>query len=98
MAKQDHPKVLTANDLVEGTSVFLSSEGWKASIDKAMVAVTTEQAEELEALGTRFVKDNSVVGPYLVEVGLETGAPVPLSRREQIRADGAPTIPVGLAA
>lgn len=98
MAKQAHPRVLTANDLIEGTSVFLSAEGWKADIAKAMVAVNADQADELAALGARFVDKNHVVGAYLVEVGLETGTPVPLSRREQIRADGVPTIPFGLAA
>jgi hypothetical protein len=33
-----------------------------------------------------------------VEVALESGQPVPVLRREQIRADGIPTIPVGLDA
>lgn len=98
MAKVTHPNVLTANDLVEGHSVFLTPEGWAPSISNAMVAVTPEQAEELEALGHRFVVENQIVGPYLVDVSLEGDAPVPLSRREQIRASGEPTIPVGIAA
>lgn len=98
MPKPFQNVVLTANDLVHGHSVFLSPEGWSADIARAMVSVTPEQAEELTALGNRFVVDNQIVGPYLVEVSLETGAPVPLSRREQIRASGQPTIPVGIAA
>lgn len=98
MAKVQYPTVLTANDLVEGHSVFLTPEGWGTSISKAMVAVAPEQAEELEALGRRFVVENRIVGPYLVDVSLESGEPVPVSRREQIRASGAPTIPVGIAA
>ena len=98
MAKTFHPTVLTANDLVEGHSVFLSAEGWARDIARAMVAVTPEQAEELEALGARHLTDNQVVGPYLVDVVLDSGVPVPLGRREQIRADGVPTIPVGTAA
>lgn len=98
MAKTTHPTVLTANDLVEGHSVFLSPEGWSTNIAKAMVAVSSEQGEELEALGNRFVIENQIVGPYLVDISLETGSPVPLSRRERIRAAGAPTIPVGIAA
>lgn len=95
MAKQFYPTVLTANNLIEGHSVFLSSEGWHRDIVRAMVAVTPEQAEELEALGHRHVSANSVVGPYLVQVALGDGAPVPLLRREQIRASGVPTISVG---
>ena len=98
MPKPFQTVVLTANDLVGGQSVFLTPEGWSGSISGAMTAVTPEQAEELSALGTRFVVENRIVGPYLVEVSIETGAPVPLSRREQIRASGSPTIPVGLAA
>ena len=98
MAKVQHPTVLTANDLVEGHSVYLTPEGWAPCIDRAMTAVTPEQAEELEALGARFVDENRVVGPYLVEVRFEQSLPVPLSRRERIRATGAPSIPVGLAA
>ena len=98
MAKTFNPAVLTANNLVEGHSVFLTAEGWGRGIDAALVAVTPEQAEELAALGDRFVDENEIVGPYLVEVSLDDGAPVPLLRREQIRASGAPSIPVGLAA
>ena len=97
MAKQFHPNVLTANNLIEGHSVFLSREGWHADIAHAMVAVTPEQAAELEALGHRHVTLNEVVGPYLVDVAIGDGAPVPLLRREQIRATGIPTIPVGPA-
>lgn len=97
MAKQFHPTVLTANNLIEGHSVFLTSEGWHRDIAKAMVAVTPEQSEELEALGHRHVSTNAVVGPYLVQVALGDAAPVPMLRREQIRASGLPTISVGPA-
>lgn len=95
MAKQFHPTVLTANNLVEGHSVFLSPEGWHRDISRAMVAVTPEQAEELDALGNRHVSENVVVGPYLVQVVIGDSAPVPLLRREQIRASGLPTVSVG---
>lgn len=97
MAKQFLPKVLTANNLVEGHSVFLCAEGWHRDISRAMVSVTPEQAAELEALGNRHVRANQVVGPYLVEVQIGDGAPVPVLRREQIRAAGKPTIAVGPA-
>lgn len=98
MAKTFHPAVLTANNLVEGHSVFLAAEGWSRRIDTALVALTPEQAEELAALGNRFVDANEIVGPYLVDVALEDGAPVPLLRRERIRAAGEPSIPFGRAA
>ena len=97
MPKQFHPNVLTANNLVQGHSVFLSPEGWHADISRAMVAVTPEQAAELEALGHRHVRLNEIVGPYLIEVAIGHGAPVPRLRRERIRASGMPTVPVGPA-
>lgn len=97
MAKTFHPAVLTANNLVEGHSVFLAAEGWSRRIDAALVALTPEQAEELAALGNRFVDANEIVGPYLVDVALDGGAPAPLLRRERIRAAGEPSIPFGRA-
>lgn len=95
MAKTFNPAVLTANNLVEGHSVFLAADGWSRRIDAALVALTTEQADELAALGSRFVDANEIVGPYLVDVELAGGAPVPLLRRERIRAEGRPTIDIG---
>ncbi|HUF57754.1 MAG TPA: DUF2849 domain-containing protein [Thermohalobaculum sp.] len=98
MAKAFRTSVVTANDLVEGTSVFLGAEGWHADIGRAMLAFTPEEGEGLAALAARFVEDNAVVEPYLVEVALEDGRPVPHLRRERIRASHAPTVAVGAAA
>ena len=95
MAKAFAPSVVTANDLVEGMSVFLAPGGWTRDIAVARIAATPEAAAMLEAEGTRAEHANLVVDPYLVEVSLATGRPVPLTRREQIRASGLPTIPVG---
>ena len=95
MAKTFSPAVLTANNLAEGHSVFLAPDGWSRRIDAALVALTPDQAEELAALGNRFVNENEIVGPYLVDVAIEDGAPVPLLRRERIRADGRPSVPFG---
>lgn len=95
MAREFAPKVVTANDLVEGDSVFLGPEGWMRDIAAARVARTPEAAAALEAEAAAAEGANLVVGPYLVDVALDTGSPVPLLRREQIRASGLPTIPVG---
>ena len=92
MAKTFHPKVLTANDLIGGHSVFLTAEGWSPSIVDAMVAVTPDHAKELEASGNADVHENTVIGPYLVDVSMDGTAPQPLLRRERIRADGRPSI------
>lgn len=90
--------VITAHHLVEGHALFLTPEGWQPRIRHALVATTPEEAEELEALAARDDRANRVTGIYLVEVGTETGTPVPVARRERIRAEGTPTIPFGLAA
>lgn len=98
MAKAFTPRVVTANDLIEGDSVFLSEDGWVREIALARVAATEAEAKRLEAAGAEAERGNLVVGPYLVEVSLDDGRPVPVSRRERIRASGVPTIPVGLPA
>lgn len=98
MAKAFVSVVLTAHDLIEGDSLFLSPEGWHPEIARAMVAVTEDQADELRALGDRHSRDNGIFGAYLVAITTDSGAPVPVARRERIRAAGAPTIPVGTEA
>ena len=98
MAKEFKPVIVTANDLIEGDSVFLGACGWMRDIRMARVAMSADEAKVLEADGIAGEAGNLVVGPYLIEVSVATGQPVPVLRREQIRADGAPTIPVGLDA
>jgi len=98
MAKEFKPVVVTANDLIEGDSVFLGTCGWVRDVRMARVARTADEAKALEADGLAGETGNLVVGPYLIEVGLDRGAPWPVLRREQIRADGTPTIPFGLEA
>lgn len=95
MAKAFKPQVITANDLVEGDSVFLGHIGWVRDIAEARVAFTQDDAEMLEVAGNLAEAENLVVGPYLIEVSRETGKTVPVLRREQIRATGLPTIAVG---
>ncbi len=97
MAKEFKPVVLTANDLIEGDSVFLGPDGWVRDVAAARVAMTEEEAAALDAEAEAEVKRNVVVGPYRVEVSLESGAPEPVLRRERIRASGVPTIDVGPA-
>ena len=97
MAKEFKPVVVTANNLIEGDSVFLGAGGWVRDVRMARVARTAEDAAALEADGLAGETANLVVGPYLVEVSLEAGRPYPVLRREQIRASGFPTIPFGEA-
>jgi sulfite reductase (NADPH) hemoprotein beta-component len=96
MAKEFKPVVVTANDLIEGDSVFLGACGWVRDIRMARVALSADEAEVLEQAGIEGEDSNVVVGPYLIEVSVATGQPVPVLRREQIRASGLPTMPFGL--
>jgi hypothetical protein len=96
MAKVFKPVIVTANDLIEGDSVFLGACGWVRDIRMARVAMSADEASALEAEGIAGEDTNIVVGPYLIEVSVATGTPVPVLRREQIRASGVPTIPFGL--
>ena len=98
MAKEFKPVVVTANDLIEGDSVFLGAFGWVRDIRLARVAMAQDEAQVLEQAGNEGEDGNIVVGPYLVEVSVAAGKPVPVLRREQIRASGIPTIPFGVAA
>ncbi len=98
MAKEFKPSVVTANDLIEGDSVFLGPGGWVREIRLARVALTADEAAVLEQAGTEGEDANIVVGPYLIEVSTATGRLVPVLRREQIRASGVPTIPYGVPA
>lgn len=95
MAKAFDPQVITANDLVEGDSVFLGPAGWTRDVGLARVAETPEALAALEAEGRAAEDANLVVGPYAVAVSLEGGRPWPRLRREQIRASGNPTVAVG---
>ena len=96
MAKEFKPVVITANDLIEGDSVFLGALGWVRDIAEARVALSADEAAVLEQAGIEGEDGNIVVGPYLIEVSVAAGRPVPVLRREQIRASGVPTVPFGV--
>ena len=97
MAKRFQPQVMTANDLIEGDSVFLGPTGWTRRVEEARVAHTPDEAEAMMAEAQRSEADNTVVSVYGVAVALDDGRPSPVARRERIRAAGAPTIAVGPA-
>ena len=98
MAKPFNPAVLTANALIEGDAVWWTGAGWSRDIAMAKVATTPDAAEKLAALGATPLMEASAVGPYTVEVEINSGQPSPISRRERIRADRTPTFAYGLQA
>ncbi|WP_018632140.1 DUF2849 domain-containing protein [Neomegalonema perideroedes] len=86
MAKAFVSSILTANDLREGWSVFLTRDGrWSRDWADLRVAASAEEGAELSALGAAEEAARRVVGAYLVEIDAEGRAKL---RRERIRAEG----------
>ena len=50
MAKEFKPVVVTANDLIEGDSVFLGACGWVRDIAMARVAMSPDEADWLSSI------------------------------------------------
>jgi hypothetical protein len=82
-------KVLTANRLTDGISVWLAADGeWKTSFQDALVARHAEAEAALEAIGKKAYADNMVVDVNLIDVQETNGILWPLRLRERIRAEG----------
>jgi hypothetical protein len=89
MAKPDTaPKVLTANRLRDGATVYYTGSIWSLHVADAQVAATPEEAETLRQAGAEAYAANLVVDVNLVDVQPDH---VPAHIRELIRATG-PTV------
>ncbi|MEL6126282.1 MAG: DUF2849 domain-containing protein [Pseudomonadota bacterium] len=88
MAREFKPKIVTANDLLEGDVIYLTAEGaWSRRHADALVATTEEDAAEL--LAQAQTQQHRLVGPYLAEAKIgEDGAPQPVHFREAFRTRG----------
>ena len=80
---------VTANRLSDGVVVFWSKGAWAEAFPEAELFAEAERAEAV--LAGAKAKPTELVDPYLIDVRLESGAPVPTSYRERVRALG-PTI------
>ena len=81
-------QMLTANRLTDGTVVFRAADGrWVEQVAEGEV-VEEAGAPALLKEGEAAVDRAEVVGPYLIDVAITDGRPVPLRYRERIRADG----------
>jgi hypothetical protein len=87
MAKRFLPKIVSANDLLEGDVVWLTPDhGWSRDLRAAAVAQAPDAAEAL--LSAAEAQPERVVGPFLADVEIEGGAPRPLHFREVYRTRG----------
>lgn len=93
MSSTPATRILTANDLLTGLSVFLAADGsWSPDCRRACVAFDEAAARALDSAGKAAVAANTVVGPYLVEVTAgPSGAPEPIHYRERMRARARPS-------
>jgi hypothetical protein len=85
-------QAITANDLRTGEVVFRGLRGWTPRLAEAERFAPQSPQAGL-ALAAAQAETTVVVDAYLIDVSLESGAPVPLSYRERIRALGPPVHP-----
>ena len=86
------PCVVTANHLRSGAVVYLADDGhWIGSLRGAIVSNDLDTLRTLEKLALAAVERSEVTAVYAFDVLVVDGHPEPISVRERIRADHAPT-------
>ena len=89
--KEQLPKILTANDLLLGGTVYYTASGeWSSHVADALVATTPEAVEALNKAGADAFAANLVIDVAVVYVNAN-GELRPARLREVIRATG-PTV------
>jgi hypothetical protein len=82
-------KAVTGNRLTDGEVVFWADGGWRERF--ADIQLFAEPAEADAALEAAKAQPTVIVDPYLIDVRMDDGVPVPVAYRERVRALG-PTI------
>ncbi len=94
MARPFHPKVVTANRLIEGDVVYLNpNHDWVTDLQDALYITDETQANAM--LATAQAQKNLVAGAYLADMILTDGIPAPAHFREAFRAKGPSNYPHG---
>ncbi len=93
MARAFVPKVVTANDLLEGDVIYRTASGdWTRRHDEAELFDEKELAEE--ALAAAQAEAHRLVGAYLADARLgDDGEPEPIHFREEFRTRGPSNYP-----
>lgn len=84
-------KVLTANRLSDGVTVWYAATDWSLAFADAQVARDADAESRLATIGTLAYANNEVVDVNLIDVTMVDGKARPARLRERIRAEG-PTI------
>jgi len=78
---------MTANDLREGHSVWLSAELiWTSSYDEALLTEAPDLIDKMQAVAGRDEEANEVVGAYFIDIDPNTK--LPARYRERFRVTG----------
>ena len=81
------PQALTANELREGYSVWLSKDfTWSRDFKDALITEDQSQIDAMQEQGTKDDKANLVVGVYFIDIDPESRLPV--RYRETFRMNG----------
>ena len=93
MARAFTPKVVTANDLLEGDVIYMSPDGsWSRLHSQAKLFEDEESANE--ALAEANKQSGELVGAYLADAKLGAdGKPEPVHFREAFRTRGPSNYP-----
>ena len=81
------PKVLTANDLLDGDAVWLTADD-RWTRDMAEAELFEDEAVAEERLIFASAQANKVVGVYLADAKRSGGGPAPTHFRETFRTRG----------
>jgi hypothetical protein len=88
------PKVVTANHLLEGDVVYLTSDDqWSRRLQEA--EILTDEADAQIRLIDASARIDEVVGVYLADVSPGKSGPEPTHFREAFRAKGPSNYPHG---
>lgn len=91
-------KVLTANKLIDGNSVWLNAQGeWIETLADAFIARHDEAVAALEVNGQKAVAENLVVDVAVIDVKETEQGIWPTRLRERIRSHG-PSVAYGYEA
>ena len=88
-------KILTANRLSDGASVWFSEDGaWRTDLGAVQIARDSDAVAALEQAAAQAVAANFVIDASLMDVQEQEGRLYPLRLRERIRLQG-PSIDYG---
>ncbi|PPB81758.1 uncharacterized protein DUF2849 [Albidovulum inexpectatum] len=94
MARKFTPKIVTANDLIEGDVVYLTADDRWSRLHEEAELIEDEAHAQLRLLFAQAQPDR-VVGPYLADALPGPNGPEPVHFREAFRTRGPSNYPHG---